>query len=276
MENEYPTAQTNEDVGKTGFAGDGYADVTEPIGEGESAEAVFSDGEEEERDEEARSPRQSAEQNAENARRRRENERRRAKQTEETVRRERLAAREEAILEVLDGQNPFTGEEMKDARDIEEYLMMKEIDRRGGDPLQDFSRYHKEKERQREEVAKREVQTETWYRKDRDAFVARYPNVDLNELIEDEGFVLFAEGKTGNKPLSEIYEGYLSLRGEQKREARQMAAQMLANQKASPGALSGTDGEEQSFFSAEEVRKMTPGEVRKHYETIMRSMQKWK
>ena len=34
--------------------------------------------------------------------------------------------------------------------------------------------------------------------------------------------------------------------------------------------------EEQKFFSPEEVRKMTPSEVRQHYKAIMESMKKWK
>jgi hypothetical protein len=36
------------------------------------------------------------------------------------------------------------------------------------------------------------------------------------------------------------------------------------------------DFAEQKFFSPEEVRKMTPNEVRKNYKAIMESMKKWK
>ena len=75
----------------------------------------------------SRTGKQSAEQNRENARRRREAEK------EALIRR----TREQTIIEALDGQNPYTGEEMKDSLDVEEYLAMKEIYKNGGDPVSD-------------------------------------------------------------------------------------------------------------------------------------------
>ena len=38
---------------------------------------------------------------------------------------------------------------MKDSADVEEYLTMKEIESKGGDPLADFSKFHKAKEKER-------------------------------------------------------------------------------------------------------------------------------
>ena len=262
------TAQTSQASEGNAQVGNGNADVTEAKETEQAAGADFSDS----GTENGKLSRQSDARNAENARRRRESEQRR----EQELTRERKSAREAAILEILDGQNPYTGEPMKDSRDIEEYLIMKEIDRKGGDPERDFAKFQKAKEREREERATKEEQTAEWYRRDREAFVSRYPDVDLPALIEDEGFVLFAEGKTGNRPLTEIYEGYCSLKNTQTEQAKQMAAQMIANRKASPGALAGTDSGDAAFFTAEEVRKMSPSEVHKNYEKIQKSMKKWK
>ena len=62
---------------------------------------------------------QSKEQNSENSRRRRESERQQ----------EMKAVREKAIIDTLNGKNPYTGEPMTDSADVEEYLTMREIEK---------------------------------------------------------------------------------------------------------------------------------------------------
>lgn len=262
------TAQTSAASEGNADAGNGNAGVTEKNGSEQAVHAEFSDSDSEEQ---SAAEQKANARNRENARRRREGEQRRAQE----LQRERQEAREAAILEILDGQNPYTGEPMKDSRDIEEYLIMKEIDRQGGDPERDFAKFQKAKEREREKLATEEERTAEWYRQDRADFVAKYPDVDLDGLIEEEGFILFAEGKTGKKPLSEIYEGYCSLKSTQTKQVKEMAAHMLANRKASPGALASANGSEAEFFTAEEVRRMSPDEVHRNYEIIQRSMKKW-
>ena len=265
------TAQTSDLSEGRGIVGDGVADVSEQVGE-DGADVAFSDSD---RPETGEKQPQSAKTNAEYAQRRREAEQRRAQREQQMLEQERRTAREAAILDVLDHVNPYTGERMTDARDVEEYLTMKEIDRQGGDPLGDFSRFQKERLRERERTEEEERKRDEWYRSDRERFVQAYPDVDLEALISDEEFQLFADGKTGERPLAEIYEGYLSLLRGRDRQARHMAANMLANKKASPGALSNSNAAEQDFFSAEDVRKMSAAEVHKHYDTIMRSMKQW-
>lgn len=66
----------------------------------------------------------------------------------------------------------------------------------------------------------------------------KHPEVDINTLIQDKQFQTFASGKVGTLPLSEIYEGYAELVAEFEKKSKQKAAQILANRKASPGALS--------------------------------------
>ena len=89
--------------------------------------------------------------NRENARRRREAERERALKE----------ARERAIIETLEGKNPYDGSEMKDAADVERFLEMK-----------------KEYLKREEEEACAEEKRERWFSEDRADFCRAYPDVE--------------------------------------------------------------------------------------------------
>lgn len=266
--NEEKTAQTNkamEDAGASDAVGhDAETDTTGPAAE--ANDATFSDNDAGNDGSDADEEKQRArERNAQNARRRREAE----------ARQKELAdARVNAIIEAV-GENPFTGEELKDSSDVEEYLAMKEIQRAGGDPLRDFAKHRKDKERKAREDAEREEQEKAWYRSDGEAFAAKYPDVDLNALVADPQFAEYADGKVGKKPLSEIYEGYQKLSEDLRKKADERAAQAIANSRATPGALSSTKAPEGNFFTREQVQAMSQAEVKKHYDDIRRSMKSW-
>lgn len=208
---------------------------------------------------------QTKEQNAENARRRREAERQK----------EMREMREKTIIDALNGTNPYTGEPMTDSVDVEEFETMREIEKNGGDPVQDYPKYRKQKER--ESIAKRaeDGKTAEWYKKDGESFRAEYPDVNLDELHSNPDFVDYAEGKIGSRPLSEIYKGYLKQEERIEKRAKDLAAQYIANQKASPGALHDTKAPDADFFTEEQVRRMSRSEVAKNYEKIQKSMKKW-
>ena len=209
---------------------------------------------------------QTPEQNSENARRRREAERQA----------ELKATREKTIIETLKGKNPYTNEEMKDSADVEEYLTMREIEEKGGDPLADFSKFQKEKNREKSIKLKEEQERAEWYENDKKDFQAKHPEVNLGALIQDKSFQLFSSGKVGTLPLSEIYEGFMQVTLQYEKQAKEMAKQMLANKKASPGALSSSNIQDNGYFTREQVQKMSQEEVHKNYDKIRASMQKWK
>ncbi len=202
--------------------------------------------------------------NSENAHRRREQERAR----------ELEAARINAIIEAV-GENPFTGEVMKDADDVAEYLAMKEIQKQGGDPLNDYAAYQKKKARENRAAEEEAQKKDAWFTSDWADFTKKHPDVELDKLIADEGFTEYAEGKIGVKPLAEIYEGYERLVKRSQKSAEDKAAQALANSKASPGALSGGQTSKKEYFTPEEVRAMSREEVKENYENIKKSMKKW-
>lgn len=269
MNDEIKTAQTNEATDGAGADGvissDAGADENKP--DANANDAVFTDaaGQDDGSDTaKADEKKKASEQNAQNARRRREAERQK----------ELADARVKAIIEAV-GENPFTGEEMKDAHDVEEYLAMKEIQRDGGDPLRDFARHKKEKERKtREDAEKAEAENE-WFRQDGVAFAEKYPDVDLKALIKNPDFAEYADGKIGSRPLAEIYESYMGLSERIRKQADERAAQAIANKNASPGALSSTKTPEGNFFTREQVQAMSQAEVKKHYDDICRSMKSW-
>ena len=79
--------------------------------------------------------------------------------------------------------------------------------------------------------------------------------------------------------LSELYEGYDSRRKAMEerveQRAREMAAQMVANGRATPGSASGT-GSSPEIFTPERVKAMTREEVRANYDRIVKDMNYWK
>lgn len=186
--------------------------------------------------------------NRENARRRREAER-------EIALKE---ARDRAIIETLEGKNPYDGSEMKDAADVEKFLEMK--------------REYLEREEAEE---KSRAEREHWFMEDREDFYKAYPDVDVDALIGDERFRRFAEGKVGNLPMREIYGGYREFLSAFDEKAKSLAAQAMANKLSGPGALGSSGRAEGDTYTAEEVRRMSPREVRENYEKIRNSMTKW-
>ena len=211
-----------------------------------------------------------AQNNSENARRRREAER------QAELDKARKAARNQAIIDALDGKNPYSGEDIKDSADVEEYLIMKEIKKNGGDPIADYAKHVKTKEREiAAQKAKNDADAE-WYRKDRENFAAKHPDINISELIKDEHFNKYANGKVGEMPLSDIYEGYIGmveeLRAKAEKNANKKAQQQLANAKASPGSLSSADTGDSGFYTREQVLKMNKKEIHENYDKIRASM----
>lgn len=211
-------------------------------------------------------PVQTKEQNSEFARIRREQERQR----------ELSEARNKAIIEALDGKNPYTNEPMTDSVDVEEYLAMKEIEKKGGDPIADYSKVQKQK--QKEEIAKNEQarSQEEWIKNDSEDFKSKHPEVDLGELVNNEIFQKFAEGKIGTTPMAKIYENFIDFAKAYEKKAKIQAAQMVANKKASPGTLTSPGQSENGFYTIEEVKKMSAEEMRKNWDKVLASKAKWK
>ena len=271
-------------------------EVDEDGDEAEAEEQDFTDEEEEdggagadEKDEEGKTEEgdkpqgkktQTSKENAENARRRREQEQ--AQRIEAASRK----ARVDAIIDALDGKNPYTGEPMKDAHDVAVYETMKRIEKSGGDPVKDFARVSADDARKAEATRTQADEDRKWYADDLAAFRKAHPDVNAEELLSDPDFGEYAEAQVMAKvPLAKIYGGYEKLRAKFQKEADQKAeaakdgaARALANARAGVGRKAGSNCEphEAGYFTPEQVRNMSPAEVEKNLDEINKSMNKWR
>lgn len=261
-ENKAQTTQTEESAGGAIAGTETSASVADNTAtENDSTNtASFDDGAPAEG-----KPKQSNDLNREYARKRREAEN--AKKIEE--------ARVQTVIETLGGVNPYTNEPMTDATDVKEYLLMKRIEKEGGDPVTDYAKYRKKADKEGAQKAEEKATDEAWFANDRASFIKNHPEVNLDELIKDPNFQLYADGKVRRVPLSEIYEGYAKLTKSVDGKAKDLAAQAIANRQASPGSAASSGTTDSDFYTQEQVRKMSRKEIHDNYEKIRKSMSKW-
>ena len=281
VEELYSGDSDNDEVDEDGDEAEAeeqeFTDEEEEDG-GAGADGEDEDGKTEEGDKPEGKKTQTSKENAENARRRREQEQ--AQRIEAASRK----ARVDAIIDALDGKNPYTGEPMKDAHDVAVYETMKRIEKSGGDPVKDFARASAEDARKAEATRTQADEDRRWYADDLAAFRKAYPDVDAQELLSDPDFGEYAEAQVKAKvPLAKIYGGYEKLRAKFQREADQKAeaakdgaARALANARAGVGSKAGSrqvsDG---GFYTRAQVESMTPGERERNMDKIIDSMSKW-
>lgn len=145
-------------------------------------------------------------------------------------------------------QNPYTGEIINDDVDVQEYLDMYQLDSKGEDPINGYRELQKKKAREEAEQrikADEEAKQKQWYENDTKDFLDKHSSEKLQELMKDEDFNLFAEGKIGKIPLSQIYDGYQKLINKYEKKSVETAKQIVANNSTTPGAME--EGEPQSL-----------------------------
>lgn len=212
--------------------------------------------------------------NAEFARKRREAE------EAERIAKAKEDAKVEAIIQAV-GKNPYTNEEIKDAEDVAEYLAMKAIDSKGGDPIADYPKHLKEQKRvdKEKKVEEKHIEdngpTEEWLANDNKEFAQKHPEVkkeDLKKLFAEPSFQKFAEGKVGKIPMATIYDDYHALMSDFEKKAEEKQKRSEANGKASPGPLAGGGNPEPKYYTNEQIKNMSPSEVRKNLTKIKESI----
>lgn len=150
-------------------------------------------------------------------------------------------AYEKGKLEAFIGRtNPYTGTVINDKTDIQVYENMYELDKSGKDPVADYAGYIADKQRQdeKEKLEKQKIQEEA--EKDIADFTNKYPDINLTELLENETFKDYIEGK--RKSLTTLYENYKKMENSFRNKAVDVAKQTIANSQSTPGSLgSGSD-----------------------------------
>ena len=217
---------------------------------------------------------QSKEENSAFARQRRE------KEEAERLSKAREEARVQAVIDTLGGINPYTQEKMVDAEDVNEYLLMKKIDAQGDDPLEKYPSALKESKREQEkqDQAKREEQEKA--RKDIEEFRTNYPNINLNDLEQDEAFNDYVDGKLGKKSLSELYASYLGFQEKitKANETKKKEAEIIekAQQNTAVGSVTTPTPTDDDTYTFEELCNLSESEINRNWKKVERSKKKLK
>lgn len=193
-----------------------------------------------------------------------------------------VKAKEVEMVKALHKSNPWTGEAIEDEYDVEEYLAMQALANEGKDPMTEYPKQLKANKRTAAQAAKEKADSEAQKQSRAQAglqeFSEKYPGVNVQELFADEDFIKFAMSALEVVSLTSVYEAYLPIKTERERikAENEKAASMSANSSVAVGSVtSATDPADSEFFTKEQVQKMSPEEVKKNYEKIRKSQEKW-
>ena len=143
------------------------------------------------------------------------------------------------IVDAVGGVNPYTNEAIKDDADIDEYLLMKKLEKEGKDPIEDYAAAVKGEKREQAEKAKAEKQRVA----ELNEFAERFPNVDVTALLQDAKFGKFAGKRVQHESLANVYADYLEFtdgaNAEVEKRAVVKAKTAEMKKRASPGSLAG-------------------------------------
>lgn len=158
-------------------------------------------------------------------------------------------------------KNPYTNQIINDDYDVQEYLDMYELDTKGKDPINGYRELQKDKARKEAEEkikADEKAKQDVWFQNDTKDFVDKYSAEKLQELSKDADFNLFAEGKIGKVPLSQIYENYQKLISKYEQKSVETAKQIVANNTTTPGGVKEVETPELDWntMSSEQFEKM--------------------
>lgn len=152
--------------------------------------------------------------------------------------------------------NPYTQTVIKDETDIQVYENMYALEQQGKDPVSDYAGYIADKQREELKIKAEQEKLQKEAENDIAEFTEKYPDVNLSELLEDETFKDYIEGK--RKTLTTLYENFQKMENKFRNKGVEVAKQTIANSQATPGSLgSGSDVQtDYQSMSSEEFEKM--------------------
>lgn len=250
---------------------------TADLNEGSDDEETESNEEDEnQKQEQPTIKKQSREENAKYKELRKE-----AKRIQEETAKAKEQGKIEGIKIAFDNKNKFTGEPLEDDHDVKIFMMQLEMEKQGLDPIEDLPKYIAKQNREKEESVKKESKDKEWYVKDKNSFIEAYPDVELNELINDKDFQLFSKGKVGITPLKEIYADYTVFINKFNKKSEVEARKKVAKGMSSPKGVSSSEPSDSDYMSLDEIKKFSFQELQrlkyadpKKYEKIMASYDK--
>lgn len=151
------------------------------------------------------------------------------------------------LIEAYEGKNPFTGEEIKDKADQDELLTMLEMKSKGLDPIQDFAKYLKDKQRNNNQIS---TENESVVKnkkidvaEDYINFQKNNPDVDLESLTNDSTFSDIYEDFSETVPLQKIYDLYQKISKNIEEKVNEKVINAKARMISSAGNLNENNGE---------------------------------
>ena len=195
---------------------------------------------------------------------------RQQKEAEEKARKENFT---KGFIAALGGVNPYTKEKIVTEDDIHEAQVMIEAKNRGLDPITDFHKMDKIlRGEEREKIAKEAEQAqkeEQARKKDFEEFGTKYPDVDVAKLFnEDKDFIEFASDLVGNIPLTTIYEKYQKYQTKAANTAADKNDMKEARKVSTPGSVSSGGDSNSDYYTMDELKKMTPDEVKQNWKKV--------
>lgn len=260
---------TKEDTSTdTALADDG---TTEDTDTADKAQGEETDKPIEEPKKEVDKAEQTKAQNAEFAKQRREAEKK--AEIETAVKQARVDAIIDAVKE-----NPYTKEKLSDEADVEQYLLMKQIELDGKDPIQDYPKYAKKAIVDAAAKQRAEADKKTAQQKDIEDFKARFPDVDLQEVAKDTDFDEFCKGRFGNIALADLYSQFTSLKerlsGQALKAKKTAEVSQIAKSKAAVGSLASTDVGDGNYYTADQLNKMSKSEIARNWDKVEKSYER--
>lgn len=248
------TAETNEDVADTAADGQSTEQAEQTTTPVESESQNTPEAKEQ-------SPVQTKEKNAEYARARRERE-----QAQAIEKARMTAAEEERVKSVIEfvKTNPYTEKPITNAEEVKQYLRMKAISDKGGDPVNDYA---DEIDREQREKSKKEAERVEHQQKivsDVNDFRKEHPDLNLNEMLQrDELFQALLLGNEG-KSLNDVYGIYSRIKADIVKDAEVKAAQKVAQEQSGTGSAKQNSAPPE--ITKTQFRKMSVDERSKLYE----------
>lgn len=189
-----------------------------------------------------------------------------------------VKAKEVEMVKMMYKTNQWTGKAIEDEYDVEEFLAMQKLADEGLDPITAYSEQIKQSKRTAANDARAKADEEslkqtraTTYLNE---FREKYKDVSVTELLADKDFMEFGAEALEVMPLVKVYEAYISLKGKM---AEQKKADVLAaNSSVAVGSVtSATESADNTYFTREQVLKMSKTEISKNYDKIRASQEKW-
>ena len=107
------------------------------------------------------------------------------------------------------------------------------------------------------------------------AFNSAFPTQDAEKLKKNKDFQAFISILTPNLSLCDIYSRFSALSASIEENAQKKLAQAIANASSGVGSLSSSEPNTDTFFTKEQVLRMSAEQISKNYAKIRRSQEKW-